>query len=74
MLINNRAGLMVSDLEGRFVVELLKLETTPHRLVLDPLRGQVYWIGSDGDNSDIHTADRQGSGPFRNIISSYIHI
>ena len=53
---------MVSNMEGNSVVELLKLESTPHHLVIDPFSGDLFWIGSVGATADIYTCSRSGRG------------
>ena len=53
---------MVGNMDGSMVVELLKLETTPHHLTMDPIRGDLYWIGSVGAHTDIYTCSRNGDG------------
>ncbi|KAL5259102.1 hypothetical protein ACHWQZ_G009529 [Mnemiopsis leidyi] len=55
-------ALMVGNMDGSVVVELLKLETTPHHLTMDPISGNLYWIGSVGAHTDIYTCSRSGAG------------
>ncbi|XP_063679805.1 low-density lipoprotein receptor-related protein 1-like [Bolinopsis microptera] len=55
-------GLMVSNMEGSSVVELVKLESTPHHLVMDPFSGDLFWIGSVGATAHIYTCSRSGRG------------
>ena len=63
---------MVGNMDGSVVVELLKLETTPHHLTMDPISGNLYWIGSVGAHTDIYTCSRSGAGIIHPDLISFV--